>query len=219
MTGDPDGIVLGIHIGSVRDETFGGKTFTTAIDKRPVQGPVQIGKLGIHRDQQADARHHGGPSRALCCYVRAHQEAWAREWDRPVEPGAFGENLTLGGLDESTVHIGDRFRVGTALIEVTSARGPCATLSARLGVPDIVARIRMNGWTGWYCRVIDEGAAAAGMPLVLEYREPAGISVLEAYRIKKDKGAPTAVVERLLAVPALCPEWRARLEARIGSGD
>ena len=102
---------------------------------------------------------------------------------------------------------------------MTSARGPCATLSARLGVPDIVARIRLNGWTGWYCRVIDEGTAAVGMPLVLEYREPAGISVLEAYRIKKDKGAPTAVVERLLAVPALCPEWRARLEARIGSGD
>lgn len=219
MTGIPDGIVLAVHVGSAREETFGRKTFTTAIDKRPVPGPVRIGSLGIIGDQQADARHHGGPSRALCCYVRAHQEAWAREWDRPVEPGAFGENLTLAGLDESTVHVGDRFRFGTSLVEVTSARGPCATLAARLGVPDIVSRIRLNGWTGWYCRVIEEGTAAAGMHFVLEYTERQGISVLDAYRIKKDKSAPTEVVERLLAVPALCPEWRATLEARIGSGN
>ncbi|MGH7590598.1 MAG: MOSC domain-containing protein [Gemmatimonadales bacterium] len=219
MSGIAGAVVLSIQAGSVKDETFGRKTLTTAIDKRPVQGPVRIGMLGVFGDQQADTRHHGGPSRALCCYVRAHQEAWAREWDRPVAPGAFGENLTVEGLDESTVHIGDRFRVGEALIEVASARGPCATLAAHLGVPDIISRIRLNGWTGWYCRVLEEGGAAAGAPLVLEHADPSCISVLDAYRIKKDKAAPTAVVERLLAVAALCPEWRTTLEARIGSGE
>ncbi|MGH7532612.1 MAG: MOSC domain-containing protein [Gemmatimonadales bacterium] len=219
MSGTQGAVVLSIQVGSIKDEMFGRKTLTTAIDKRPVPGAVRIGTLGVVGDHQADVRHHGGPSRALCCYVRAHQEAWAREWDRSVEPGAFGENLTVDGLDESTVHIGDRFRVGTALIEVASARGPCATLAARLGVPDIISRIRLNGWTGWYCRVLEEGAAAPGMPLVLEHADPSCISVLDAYRIKKDKSAPTEVVEQLLAVRALCPDWRATLEARIGSGD
>jgi MOSC domain-containing protein YiiM len=217
MSPDGGATVLAILAGSIREETFGRKTLTTAIAKRPVEGPVRIGTLGITGDHQADARHHGGPSRALCCYVRERQEAWAREWDRPVDPGAFGENLTVCGLDESRVHIGDRFRLGEALIEVTSARGPCATLAARVGAPDIAQRIRLNGWTGWYCRVLEPGTAAAGMPLLLEHADPAAISVLDAYRIKLDKGATTSVVERLLAVTALCPEWRATLEARIGA--
>ncbi|HSC58067.1 MAG TPA: MOSC domain-containing protein [Gemmatimonadales bacterium] len=210
--------VVAVHAGPVREETFAGKAETTAICKVPVAGAARIGTLGVEGDEHADARHHGGPSRALCCYVREHQGSWAREWDRPVGPGAFGENLTVSGLTESTVHIGDRFRVGSALIEVASARGPCRTLAARLGVPDIVARIRLNGWTGWYCRVLEPGEAAAGAPMVLEHADPNAISVLDAYRIKLDKSGPRESVERLLAVEALCPHWRATLEARIGSG-
>ncbi|HEU5358974.1 MAG TPA: MOSC domain-containing protein [Gemmatimonadales bacterium] len=211
--------VTAIHAGPVREETFGGKTETTAICKVPIAGMARIGPLGIEGDEQADARCHGGPSRALCCYVLEHQEAWAREWDRPVGPGSFGENLTVTGLTEATVHIGDRFRLGSALIEVASARGPCRTLAARLGVPDIVPRIRLNGWTGWYCRVLEPGEATAGAALVLEHAHPHAISVLDAYRIKLDKSGPRQPVERLLSVEALCPDWRKSLEARIGSGD
>lgn len=216
MTVTAGASVVAILAGSIREETFGRKTLTTAIVKRPLTGPVRIGTQGVAGDQQADARHHGGPSRALCCYVRAHQEAWAQQWERAVEPGAFGENLTIQGLDESSVHIGDRFRFGEVVIEVTSPRGPCATLAARLSAPDIIARIRLNGWTGWYCRVLEPGSAETGMPIVLVHADPAAISVLDAYRIKLDRATPTEAVERLLAVSALCPEWRTTLEARIG---
>ena len=207
--------VVSVQAGPIREELFGTQRMTTAICKRPITGIAHIGALGLEGDQQADRRHHGGPSRALCCYVREHQEAWAREWEREVSAGEFGENLTMSGLDETSTHIGDRFRFGGALIEVASARGPCGTLAARLGVPDIVLRIRANGWTGWYCRVVEPGKAAAGGALDLVHRDPAGISVAEAYRIKLNKRGPAEDVRRLLAVEALCPEWRERLQARL----
>ena len=214
MTG-PAARVVSVQAGGVREEFFGAKRMTTAICKRPVAGIARIGMSGVEGDEQADRRHHGGPSRALCCYVREHQEAWAGEWGREVRPGDFGENLTISGLDETSTHIGDRFRFGSALIEIASARGPCGTLAARLGVSDIVLRIRANGWTGWYCRVVEPGDAAAGGALERVYRHPAGISVAEAYRIKLNKRGPDEEVRRLLAVEALCPEWRGKLEARL----
>ena len=207
--------VVSVQAGPIRDELFGSKRMTTAICKGPVTGLARIGTLGLEGDQQADRRYHGGPSRALCCYVREHQEAWAREWGREVHSGEFGENLTISGLDETSAHIGDRFRFGTAVIEIASARGPCGTLAARLGVPDIVLRIRARGWTGWYCRVVEPGEATAGGALELVHRHPAAISVAEAYRIKLNKRGPTEDVRRLLAVEALCPEWRGKLEARL----
>ena len=207
--------VVSVQAGPIREEEFGGKRVTTATCKRSVIGPVQIGTLGIAGDQQADTRHHGGPSRALCCYVREHQEEWARAWGRGVAPGDFGENLTILGLDETKVHIGDRFRFGSALIEIASARGPCGTLAARLGVPDIVKLIRANGWTGWYCRVLEPGTARAGDSLEPELRHPAKVTVAEAYRIKRNKEAPPDVVRRVLGIEALCPDWRKVLEARL----
>lgn len=207
--------VVSLQAGPVREEQFGSKRMTTAIRKATVAGIRRIGTLGVEGDQQADLRCHGGPSRALCCYVREHQETWSRTWGREVLPGEFGENLTIRGLDESTVHIGDRFRFGTALIEIASARGPCATLAARLAVPDVVRLIRANGWTGWYCRVVEEGQGGAGAPLEEVYRHPAAISVAEAYRIKLNKEGPADEVRRLLGVEALCPEWRRGLEARL----
>ncbi|MFI5234719.1 MAG: MOSC domain-containing protein [Gemmatimonadales bacterium] len=207
--------IIALHAGPVRTERFGVKRMTTAICKRPVIGPIQAGTLGLEGDEQADRRYHGGPSRALCCYVREHQEAWGTEWGRAVAPGEFGENLTLAGIDETTAHIGDRFRIGAALVEVASARGPCGILAARTGFPDIVARIRENGWTGWYLRVLEPGLMTAGDRYTLESAHPAAISVAEAYRIKLDKGGPAEPVQRLLTVAALCPEWRAKLVARL----
>jgi MOSC domain-containing protein YiiM len=210
--------VVAIHAGPVREETLAdGRVWRTAIGKDVRLGPVRIGPLGIEGDEQADQRHHGGPSRALCSYVREHQEHWARTWGREVPPGSFGENLTVTGLDETTVHIGDRFRLGSAVIEIASARGPCGTLAARLGIPDVVAQVRARGWTGWYARVVEPGQARAGDALVIEAAHPARISVVEAYRVKLDKRGPAGPVRRLLDVEALCPEWRASLTERLAT--
>lgn len=211
----PAARVVGVQAGPIRDERFDGRAMATAIRKDARSGPVSVGPLGLDGDAQADTRHHGGPSRALCCYVREHQEAWGREWHREIAPGAFGENLTLTGVDETTVHIGDRFRFGTALIEVASARGPCATLAARLGVPDLVQLVRARGWTGWYCRVLEPGVGEVGSPLQRVLAHPAGVSVAEAYRIKRNKGAPPSDLRRLLGVEALCPHWKRSLQARL----
>jgi MOSC domain-containing protein YiiM len=210
--------VVAIHAGPVRDERFAdGRARRTAICKSSRRDLVRIGPLGIEGDDQADRRHHGGASRALCAYVLEHQRVWAGVWKRDVPPGSFGENLTVSGLDETTVHIGDRFRLGSALIEVASARGPCGTLAARLGIPDVVAQVRARGWTGWYSRVLEPGEAQAGDALVLESAHPAAISVAEAYRIKLDKQGPAGPTRRLLAVEALCPEWRASLTDRLAA--
>lgn len=207
--------VVGVQAGPVREERFGAVRMTTAICKQACTGRVQVGFDGIQGDQQADLRHHGGPSRALCCYVREHQLRWADEWGRPVPAGEFGENLTLSGLDETTVHIGDRHRIGSVLLEVASARGPCATLAARVGDPEVVQKVRALGWTGWYCRVLQPGELGPEMPLEVEYRHPAALSVAEAYRIKRRKGAGPEQLRRLLSVEALCPDWQATIRARL----
>jgi MOSC domain-containing protein YiiM len=207
--------ILAFNAGTVEDRSYPDQVERTAIGKRPLAGPVRLTRLGLAGDQQEDQKHHGGPDRALCTYVADHHPAWVPVLGRTPEPGLFGENLTVQGIDETQVHVGDRFRVGSAIIEITTPRVPCMTLTRRLGYPEAVAFIRTLGWCGWYSRVIEEGVAEAGMELELIHPDPAGVSIREVYGVNSDKGAPRAALERVLAVPALPEEWRAKFRARL----
>ena len=146
-----------------------GRT-TSAIDKRPVEGPVQVHALGLAGDAQADLRVHGGLDKALHCYAWHHYATWRAElqggtlWDAP---GAFGENLSIDGLDEQSVCIGDRWGIGTAVTVVTQGRQPCFKLNMRFGVADMAARVQQTLRAGWYLRVEQPGEIAAE-------RQPAG---------------------------------------------
>ena len=209
--------ILSFNAGLVADRTYPDQVERTAIGKAPMAGRVRLTRLGLVGDQQEDLRHHGGPDRALCAYVADHHPGWVGALGRAPEPGLFGENLTVQGIDESQVHCGDRFRIGSAIIEITTPRIPCMTLTRRLGYAEAIPFIRALGWCGWYNRVIEEGEAEAGEEMELIHPDPAGVSIREIYGVNSDKSAPRAALERVMAVKALPDEWRAKFQARLHS--
>ncbi|HEV7309197.1 MOSC domain-containing protein [Ensifer sp.] len=137
----------------------------SGIDKRPAPGSVHLGTLGFSGDRQGDLKRHGGIDKAVHHYPREHYRAWTDEIGAlPLleQPGAFGENLSVSGLTESDVAVGDRFRLGGALVEVSQGRQPCWKLNRRFGLQDMARRVQQSGRTGWYYRVIEEGPVSAG---------------------------------------------------------
>jgi len=142
--------------------------WTTGFYKRPVDTPVQLTTSGLTGDAVADTRHHGGPDKAALCYAAAHYPVWAEAHpELTLSAGAFGENLTIDGADESSVCVGDRYRVGQCIVQVSQPRQPCWKISRRWGVKTLTKEVARSGRTGWYLRVIDEGMLKAGQQLEL----------------------------------------------------
>lgn len=188
---------------------------SSAIDKCVSERPVKIGFLGIVGDEQADLRYHGGPNKALHHYPFDHYSAWAaRAPDHPLlgAPGAFGENISTRGLTEDQVFIGDRFRFGTALVEVSQGRQPCWKQGVRMEwttLPTIMVRERRSGW---YYRVIEEGIAQAGDVLTLLHRPLPEWSVKRVFGllIAGDHKSDPAALPVLAAMELLDDSWRSR---------
>lgn len=137
----------------------------SAFPKLPVSGPIAISFEGLEGDEQADRKHHGGPDMALHLYPADHHAFWHNQigaHDLLQTPGAFGTNLAVSNINEDQIHIGDQFRLGTALIEVSQTRKPCWKIEHRFGHKDMVSAIITSGRSGWYFRVLEEGSAAAG---------------------------------------------------------
>ncbi|MDT3717485.1 MOSC domain-containing protein [Pseudomonas soli] len=157
--------------GSARPFTRPGSL--SAIDKQPRQGPLQVTLLGIVGDEQGDLRVHGGVEKAIHHYPRDHYTDWVAELgEHPLltRPGAFGENFSSSGWRETDVCLGDRIRVGTALLEVSQGRMPCWKLNDRFDVAQMALRVQQSGRTGWYYRVLEEGEVQAGDALQLVER-------------------------------------------------
>ena len=191
------------------------REYTSAIWKEPVTGPVWLDTLGLHGDRQVDRKHHGGPWRALLMYPADHYPAWRAEWGRKdLSHGAFGENLTVTGLSEATVCLGDQFAIGEAIIEVTSPRAPCHILAKRHGMPDLVETIRRNHRHGWYLRVLRPGWIEAGQAVTLRDRPYPQWPVARAAAVKWNAARQPEEARLLAACPALIPEWRETL-ARV----
>ena len=191
----------------------------SAIQKRPQEGPVQIHAEGLAPDEQADRRVHGGPEMALHLYPLDHHEWWRGEiGDHPAldEPGGFGSNIALRGLTEEDVHIGDRFRLGTALIEVSQPRQPCWKIEHRFGHKGMVASIIRTGRSGWYFRVIETGEVQAGDSL--ERVAPGALdwSIARVFRALVAGKASPAELAELAALPALTPRLREKAAAKRG---
>lgn len=195
-----------------------GRT-TSAIDKRPVAGPVRVHALGMDGDEQADRRVHGGEDKALHCYAWDHYALWRAElpgcalWQAP---GAFGENLSIDGLDEEAVCIGDHWRIGSAVTVVSQGRQPCFKLNLRFGIADMAARVQNTLRAGWYLRVEQAGEIAAGDPLVLLHRPHPAFSVARVLALIRDRVTDVAQVEPVLQLP-LQPSWRRLFEQRLNS--
>ncbi|TLM74621.1 MOSC domain-containing protein [Pseudarthrobacter sp. NamB4] len=150
----------------------------TAIDKRAVEGPVKVHKLGVQGDIQANRVHHGGPDQALYAYSQADADFWAAELQRELPPGFFGENLRVGGLDATGAVIGERWKIGVDVeVEVTSPRTPCSTFQRRVGEPRFVKRFTEEGRVGAYLRVVRVGTIRAGDHIHKLYVPKHGVTV------------------------------------------
>lgn len=149
----------------------------TAIDKRPAEGPVKLKRFGVFGDAVGDTENHGGPDQAIYAYSQEDADYWSAELGRPVPAGLFGENLRTQGVATTHAVIGTRWRLGSALLEVTSPRVPCATFAERMGEPQWVKRFTQAGLVGTYLRVLEHGKAQAGDAISVEHVPVHGITV------------------------------------------
>ncbi len=161
MTEEPH--VVAVSVAHARSVPWKGGTVRTGIFKAPTDRRVRVLRQGVQGDEQADREVHGGPLKAVYAYPSEHYAFWRGELPGTALPwGAFGENLTVSGLAEATVRVGDRFRIGTALLAATRPRFPCYKLGIRFGREDLIPRFLASGRTGFYSRVLEEGELGAG---------------------------------------------------------
>jgi MOSC domain-containing protein YiiM len=161
----------------------GRKPVRTGIDKRPVEGRVAVRPLGLDGDVQVNRKHHGGEGQAVYAYAQEDADWWAAELDRELPAGRFGENLRTSGVDLRNAVLGERWRIGTALFEVTAWRIPCANFARFWDIPDLVTRFAAHGATGAYLRVLETGELGAGDAVEVLHRPDHGITVETGFRI------------------------------------
>lgn len=198
-----------------RVATLTGADEPSAIAKKPVEGSVAIGPLGLAGDEQADRAHHGGPDKAIHHYPADHYGWWRHVLgDHPLlaGPGGFGENVSTAGLIEEEVCIGDRFRLGTALVEISQGRQPCWKVDRRFGLEGVMARIVATRRSGWYCRVIEPGVAGAGDSCDLVERVLPQWSVARVFGllVGGDHRREPEALRELAAQELLAEPWRRR---------
>lgn len=199
---------------------LGPRGAPSGINKRPVVGRVHLGVEGLACDEQGDRKHHGGPEKALHHYARDHYEFWLQAiGSRPVldAPGAFGENLTTTGLTEEAVAVGDTFRLGEALIQVSQGRQPCWKLNIRFDVPDMALRVQRTGLTGWYYRVIETGYIAAGNDLRLVDRLSPEWTLRRLWRTLYVDTMNLDELAVMASLPHLPENWRRHAEKRLAT--
>jgi MOSC domain-containing protein YiiM len=194
------GSVLSVNVADVRDLEVAGRVLSTGIFKLPVDGRVHVGAEGLDGDVQVDRRVHGGPDQAVYAYAREDVEWWEGELGRELEHGTFGENLTLSGVEASAAIVGERWRVGETLLEVSAPRLPCGKLEAKIGRPYFVRTFADAGRPGAYMRVIEAGTVGAGDEVEVVSRPDHGVDVALASRaIRGDR----ELIPRLLDAPQL----------------
>jgi MOSC domain-containing protein YiiM len=176
LAGGPAAIVVSVHVGRPRTVQGGRAEVTTAIWKYPVEGRVEVRGVNLDGDDQADRSVHGGPDKAVYAYALEDVRLWESELGRPLGEAAFGQNLTTEGIDVSGAIIGERWRIGSTLLEVAQPRQPCFKLALRIGEPRFVIRFAQAARPGVYLRIIEEGDIGAGDPIEVLDRPDHGIS-------------------------------------------
>ena len=208
--------LLSVNVGLPRDIAWRGKTVRTAIWKTPVQGGRMVRRLNIDGDGQGDLAGHGGEHRAVFVYQIDSYHYWQSQLGRnDFTYGQFGENFTVDGLSDQEVCIGDRYRVGGALFEVTQPRVTCYRVGIRMEEPQMAALLVAHGRPGFYLRVLEEGEVEAGDEILRVASGPERMSVFEINALLYMPGHPRSQLERALRIPALSAGWRGSLEALL----
>ena len=212
--------LLSVNVGLPREMEWRGKAVRTSIFKAPVAGRVRVTRLNVQGDEQSDLSVHGGPDKAVYAYPSEHYAFWQKEVPGIEFPwSAFGENLTTEGLLEDKVHIGDRFRAGSAEFIVTQPRMPCFKLGIRFNRPDMIKRFMRSGLTGFYLAVLREGEIAAGDSLDLVAEDDNHISVADVVRLYATDAANQDLLRRATELSALPESWRQYFRDRLWAPD
>lgn len=207
--------IRSLNVGKPIELSFGNKRATTGILKKPISKPVFLTSVNFIGDGQGDLVYHGGIDKAVCAYPAEHYPYWEEQLGRPLPYGAFGENLTLEGLTEKDVCIGDSFQIGEAIVQVSQPRQPCYKLGLLYERKDMPLLVQNSGFTGFYFRVLQEGMVSPSDELIRLYSQEKAISVAEANRIMHHDKSDLDAVQRILEVNELSGNWRMTFERRL----
>ncbi len=215
--------IISLNIGLPSAVTYNGtKVMVSAIMKKPVTEKMFLDKLGFAGDGSADRIHHGGADKAVCVYCHDHYAYWEKELSRKLEPAAFGENLTVAGLVEDNVRIGDIFKIGEATVQCTQPRQPCHKLNKIFGLPEMAAYVQQTGYTGYYLRVLTPGWVSPGDKIELLQSGAEEFSITAANQLMhgRDKW-DFERIRKIISLKFLSISWletfRERLETRQNS--
>lgn len=201
--------VRSLNVSMPVEVEYRGKLVSTGIFKKPVSGQITLRSLNFEGDGQADLIAHGGVYKAVYAYPFEHYAPWQAELNRDdLEYGQFGENLTVDEMNEDSVHIGDVFRVGSALLQVTQPRVPCFKLAMKMGLPDFVKTFHKSERTGFYLRVLEEGAVSAGDSIERVETDPVGMTVREVNYALYGAQRTVEMAQRAIKIEGLAPGWR-----------
>lgn len=207
--------VVSVNVGTPRVHDWQGREFVTAIFKAPVDGPVMLADDHVTGDEQADTVNHGGPFQAVYAYAGEDADWWAAELDRHIDPGMFGENLTIRGVDVTGARLGEVWQVGGATLQVTAPRIPCSNLGLRFADIGMPRRFQNAGRPGAYLAIQQSGEVQAGDPVEVLTRPDHTITVGDVFRAYYDRDQ--AFAGRLLEVEGLPPGWQAWARTALGA--
>ena len=214
------GRLVSVNVGLPKDVSWRGRTVRTGIWKRPVTGPRMVGRVNVDGDGQGDLAGHGGEMRAVMVYQLDSYRYWQQELGRSdFTHGQFGENFTVEGLPDDEVCVGDRYRIGGAVFEVTQPRVTCYRVGLRMDEPRMPALLVAHGRPGFYFRVLDEGEVEAGQEIVKVAEGPGRMTVADIDALLYRPGHPADRIAAALRIDALSPGWRASFEALLGQAD
>lgn len=207
--------VMSINVGKPREVAYQNKFISTAIWKTATQHPVMLTSTNLVGDGQADLEHHGGTDMAVLIYSYDHYNYWEQQLNRKLEYGSFGENVTVVGLTEHDVCIGDTFQWGEAIVQISQPRYPCYKLGIRHEAPELFQLVLDTGYTGYYVRVLQPGLVSKEAGLHRLQRHPLGISIAAVSEAFINKSTSTEIIRSLIAVDELSESWKRKLESRL----
>ncbi len=210
--------LVAVSIGRPRLLSWKGATFSTGIFKEPVPGRVMLRRTNLDGDRQADLSVHGGPDKAVYGYPSEHYDYWSEQLPGHDLPwGAFGENFTTERMLETEVSVGDRYRVGSAVVMVKTPRLPCFKLAAKFQCDDIIEEFLKSGHSGFYFSVVEEGEVGAGDEFEFLDGETPTLTILETFRLFLPGSGDVDLLRRATQVQALPQSWRERFQAKLGA--
>jgi MOSC domain-containing protein YiiM len=205
--------VVSVNVGLPRTVTWAGRSVTSAIWKKPVEGRIVVEGVNLHGDDQADRRVHGGPDKAVYAYSAEDYAWWSGILGGDLVAGTFGENLTTDGIDLNGCVIGQEWRVGTAVLEVAQPREPCFKLGMRMGDAGFVEQFEAGGRPGAYLRIKQPGHIGAGDPIVTGPPPPHGLTIGDLAAVQLS--SPVGLLEQIAANDDVPEGWRAMARRRL----